>query len=170
LILLIAMGWGPPDWRPSGAGLDLGTWVSCRLFTRTRMTPHRGGASAKRHGTLGVPLYAGTSALVCLGWQGTLFGHGPHEGHPFACDDDHDLMGVFPAGAQFSVVFTPPHVGLLPDLLDGCGPLFQMPWEMPADLCRVAGGPGAFDQRPTGMAMARVGDAALTPPRTTGLF
>jgi hypothetical protein len=39
-------GLGPPDWRPSGAGLGRGPRVSCRRFTPARMAPHRGCAAS----------------------------------------------------------------------------------------------------------------------------
>jgi len=46
LILRIAVGWVPPDGHPSGACLAQWTRVSSSLFTRPRMTPHRGCASS----------------------------------------------------------------------------------------------------------------------------
>ena len=42
LITLISVGWVPPYLRSSGAGLDLGTRVSCSRFTPARIAPHRG--------------------------------------------------------------------------------------------------------------------------------
>src|SRR5918999_5435979 len=48
LITLIAVGWRPPDWPPSGAGLSRGTRIPFGLFTPPRVTPHRGGVSAAR--------------------------------------------------------------------------------------------------------------------------
>jgi hypothetical protein len=42
LILLISVGWRPPDWRPSGAGLHLGASVPAGLATPSRVTPYRG--------------------------------------------------------------------------------------------------------------------------------
>jgi hypothetical protein len=106
---------------------------------------------------------------VCLGGPGDRWGTGPHEGDQVACDGHHDQGGVLTASGQFSVAWAPPHVGVPTDRLDGLGPLFQTPLEMTTDLGRGAGGPGAFDQRPTGMAIARFGAAALLPPRTPGI-
>jgi hypothetical protein len=73
-------------------------------------------------------------------------------------------------GAQSAVALTQPHVGLPTARLDGLGQLFQTQVAMTADLCRVARGLGAFDQRPAGLGMARLGKATLTPPLTTGRF
>jgi hypothetical protein len=169
-ILLISVGGVPPDVCPSGAGLGRGTRVGFSLLPRTRMTPNRGCVSSNRHRHRGVPLHAGTRALVCRGGPGDRLGHGPHEGHQVACDGHHDQVGVFASSGQCSVAFAQPHLGVPTNILDGGGQLFQTPLEMTTDLGRVAVGPGAFDQRPTGMAIARFGDAALMPPLTRGIF
>ena len=46
LILLISVDWVPPDLRPSGACLTLGTSMPVGLLTPTRVAPHRGGVSS----------------------------------------------------------------------------------------------------------------------------
>jgi hypothetical protein len=56
LILLIFVGWVPPNVRPSGACLALGTRVSFSLFTPSRITPNRGCASSDSRGNPGCPL------------------------------------------------------------------------------------------------------------------
>src|SRR5262249_50341056 len=48
LILLLAVGWLPPDGPPSGACLMLGTSVPCGLVTLPRVPPHRCGPSSDR--------------------------------------------------------------------------------------------------------------------------
>ena len=48
LILLISVGWLPPDVSPSAACLMLGTRVAFGLFTLPRVTPSRGCASSDR--------------------------------------------------------------------------------------------------------------------------
>jgi hypothetical protein len=65
LLRLISVGWVPPDWRPSGAGLGLGPRVCCRRLTRTRMIPHRGGASSIDIGIL-VSLFRKARARWCV--------------------------------------------------------------------------------------------------------
>jgi hypothetical protein len=109
-------------------------------------------------------------APVCLGWQGDFLGDGPQEGKPFACDGRHDLISMFTASGQFAVAFTQPCLGFPADILDGFGQFFQTQLEMTADLSRLTVSPGTFDQRPTGVAIARCGDAAPTPPLPTGIF
>jgi hypothetical protein len=46
LILLLSVGWVPPDLPPSGACLTLGTRIPVGLVTPSRVTPYRGGASS----------------------------------------------------------------------------------------------------------------------------
>jgi hypothetical protein len=106
---------------------------------------------------------------VCRGGPGDRLGNGPPEGQQFACDGHHDQVGVFPSSGQLSVALAPPPLGFPTEILDGFGPLCQAQPELTTDLGRVAVGPGAFAQGPTGMAIARVGDAALMPPLTTGI-
>jgi hypothetical protein len=71
LIRLISVGWLPPDVRPSGAGLDLGTRVSFSLFTPSRVAPHRGCASSDRCGKLGALLVQWRSVCWTYGVIGT---------------------------------------------------------------------------------------------------
>jgi hypothetical protein len=59
LSLRISVDGLPPDWRPSGAGLGLGTRMPVGLVTPTRVAPHRGGVSADPRGKL---------APVCGQW------------------------------------------------------------------------------------------------------
>jgi hypothetical protein len=111
------------------------------------MTPHGGGASSTRQWPLVVPRQAGHQ---CAG-----------DGHP-------DLMRLLTSRGPLSVALTPPPVGFPTDRLDGYGQRFQPQLERTTHLGRIAGGPGAFEQRPTGMGMARFGEAALRPPLPTG--
>jgi hypothetical protein len=46
LITLLAGGWRPPDWGPSGAGRTRGARVPAGLVTPSRVTPDRGRAAA----------------------------------------------------------------------------------------------------------------------------
>jgi hypothetical protein len=69
---------------------------------------------------------------------------------------------VFPLGDQCSVTFTEPKLGLPTAVLDGFGLLFQSELEMPADLSRIARGPGVFHQGATGMGVAGCGARTLS--------
>src|SRR5207247_857986 len=71
LILLISVGWVPPDLRPSGAGLDLGTRVSFSLLTSSRVAPNRGCASSDRRGKPGALLVQWRSVCCTYGVTGT---------------------------------------------------------------------------------------------------
>jgi|RhiMethySRZTD1v2_1073278.scaffolds.fasta_scaffold1508766_1 hypothetical protein len=104
-----------------------------------------------------------------LGGQRDLLGHGPHKRAQFPGDGDDDSVSVFPAGAQLPLAFTQADVGLPTEVLDRLGHLLQTPLEMPTDLGRGARGPGAFDQGSAGMGVAGLRDAALTPPRASGV-
>jgi hypothetical protein len=158
----------PPDVRPSGVGLALGPRVSCRRFTPSRVTPHRSRASTD--GRLKT-FFSRCQAVdgLWLWSHGYLLGNGPHEGHQFPSDGHHDLMGMFSAGDESSIALAPPHLGLPTDSLDRFGELCQTALEMTADLGRIAVGPGAFNQRPAGMGIARLGNAALATTLTTGI-
>ena len=79
-------------------------------------------------------------------------------------------LACFPRAHQLSVAFAQAHLGLPTDVLDGLGTLLQAQLEMPTDFGGVAIGPGAFDQGTAGMGVARLGDAALTAPLSTGVF
>jgi hypothetical protein len=46
LILLLSVGWRPPDLPPSGACLALGPRVAYSLLAPPRVAPHRGGVSS----------------------------------------------------------------------------------------------------------------------------
>jgi hypothetical protein len=99
-----------------------------------------------------------------LGSQRDLLGHGPQKRTQFPRDGANHLVGIFPSGASLSGAFAESSRRLPTALLDRLGHLLQTSWQMPADCGGVARGPGAFDQGPAGMAMARLGAAALVAP------
>jgi hypothetical protein len=166
LITLISVGWVPPDLHPSGACLALGTRVSCSLLTRPRMTPHRGCASVDgRLKPYGARLR--NHKYAALGCHRYLLGNGPHEGDQFPCNSHHDLICVFAACAQLPVPFTQSHLRLPTGVLKRLRYLFQSQLEVAADLRRIPGGPGTFDQGPAGMGVARLGDSSLPTTLTT---
>ena len=88
--------------------------------------------------------------------DGNRFGNSPHKPYQLTGNGHDHLVGVFPAGEQFSVPFTEPDLGLPADVLDGFGLLFQSELEMPADFSRIAIRPSAFDQDATSMGIARL--------------
>ena len=71
LLLLVDVGWLPPDWHPSGACLTRGTRVSFSLFTPSRVAPHRGCASSDSHGKPAVLWVQGRSVCGTDGVTGT---------------------------------------------------------------------------------------------------
>jgi hypothetical protein len=163
LIRLIAVAWVPPDVRPSGACLARGTRVGVSRFTPSRVAPHRGRAS-----TAGRSTPSGNSCWPFHGrarWRPRdLLGPGPQKRTPFPRAGDDHLVGMFPSGAQLSVAFAQSYRGLPTDILARLGHLLKAPRQMPADCGGGARGPGAFDQRPAGMAVASLSAAALSAP------
>jgi hypothetical protein len=105
-----------------------------------------------------------------LGRHGDLFGNGPHKGDEFPGDGHHDLIGVLPPYAQLAVASAQPHVGFPTDILNRFRQRSEASLEMAADLGRVAGGPGTFDECMSRLGVPRLSDRALTPPLTTGVF
>jgi hypothetical protein len=78
-------------------------------------------------------------------------------------------LGMFPSGAEASIALAQPPLRPPTDSLAGLGALFPPAREMAPPLGRSAGGPGAFQQGPARLGVARLGEAALTPPLPTGL-
>jgi hypothetical protein len=101
---------------------------------------------------------------------GNLFGNSPDKPHQLPGHGHDHLVGVFPAGEQFAVPFTEPHLGLPAEVLDGFGLLCQSEWEMPADFSRIAIGPRAFHQGATRMGVASFGDRTLSASLARGVF
>src|SRR6266571_1719648 len=97
LILLISVGWLPPDWPPSGAGLYLGTSMPAGLVTLSRVAPHRGCVSSDaRWKTFSVGGYM-TICQSALGCHRNLFGNGPQKAREFPGNGHNHLVGVFAA-------------------------------------------------------------------------
>ena len=163
LILLLSVGWLPPSLRPSGACLARGTRVCFSLFTPSRVPPHRGCVSADAQAK---PRDNGWRRLNgrALCSQRDLLGHGPHKRTQFPRDGDHNLVGMFPSGASLSGALASSSLRLPTAILDRLGPLLQASWQMPAHVGGGARGPGACDQGTAGLAVARLGDAALVAP------
>lgn len=155
--------------RPSGAGLDLGTRVSFSRLTPSRVTPHRGCASADAWLSTWSFRF-GAKAVRRLSRRGDLLGNGPHEADRFSSEGHHDLIGLFPACEESSIAFAQPDLRLPTDSLDRFGELFETELEMAADLGRIAGGPGAFNQCPAGLGIACLGNAALATMIPASIF
>ena len=117
-----------------------------------------GGSAARLKDELGIG-----------GSHGDRLGHGPHPGEPFPGDGHHDVMGVWPARAQLSVACAEPYGCLPADLLSGGGARLSAPWQVATDVRGIAGRPGAIDACASRLGVPRLGERALTPPRTAGV-
>ncbi len=107
--------------------------------------------------------------MRCLCREGNFPGHGPQKGHQCSRHRHHDLIGVLAASHEWSRPCAQADRCRPPEVLDGCGPLFQSPLERATDLGRIAVRPRAFNQGPAGMAMTGLGDAPLGAPLATGI-
>ena len=79
-------------------------------------------------------------------------------------------MRVFPPCTELPIAFTQADLGLPPHVLDRLGELVEAELQVPTDLGRVAIGPGAFHQSPTGLGMPGLREASLASALATGLF
>jgi len=156
LLRLLCVGWLPPSWRPSGAGLALGTRVWCRLFTPSRVTPNRGGVSGDAQAQ---PRDHRRCMLNgrALCRQRALLGHGRHTRTQCPRDGDNDRVGLLPAGAARSGAVAEASLRLPTAIVDRLGSLRQAAVQRPAACGGGARGPGAVDQGPAGRALARLG-------------
>jgi hypothetical protein len=105
-----------------------------------------------------------------LGCHRDLFGDGPHKGDELPGNSHHDLLSVFPPCAQLSVALAEPYLRLPADILYGFGELVQASLQVTTDFRRITVRPGAFDECVSSLGVPRLGDRALTPPLTTGVF
>jgi hypothetical protein len=167
LILLISGGWRPPDVRPSGAGLSLGTSMpsgarhavagdttpGLRLCPCTWATGWVTGLTARR--------------LEGVGCHGHLLGHRPQETDECTGHGHHDWVGMCASGEQAAIALTKPHRCLPAAGLDDGGRVFPASLQVSADVRGVARGPGAFDQDATRRGGARCGARTLPTPRST---
>jgi hypothetical protein len=144
------------------------------LFTPSRVTPHRGCTSAAGRGKLPWQpfgtLAAGTIPPPSRRGHRDLLGHGPHQREQLTGHRDHDLMRVFPPGAELPRACAQADLCLPTRVLDRRGELCQAAWQVPTHGGRVARGPGPFDQSPTGLGIPRRRDASLASARATGRF
>jgi hypothetical protein len=175
LILLISVGWVPPDGRPSGACLTLGSSLLYQpRHAAEGYTPPGRRLFRCPWGNL-FELNASawcvlSRAVLVSRDDGHLFGHGPHESRQLTGHGDSDHMGVFAAGHKAPVPLTAPHVGLPTDVLDPCGVCVPSQWSVTTDLRGIPVGPGAFDQDAAGMGVTRFGHCPLPAVRTGGRF
>jgi hypothetical protein len=130
LILLISVGWVPPDLGPSGACLPLGSSIlskplnaaeddttpGLRLFRCTLVNLSELNTSA---------WCVRSRAVLVLRDDGHLLGNGPHESCQLTGHGHGDHIGVFASCHESSVTFTEPHLGLPTDVLDHFGLVFQ---------------------------------------------
>ncbi len=171
VLLRLAGGWLPPSWPPSGAGLALGPRVSFRLFTPSRVTPHRGGVSSEARWPHAQGWGAVSSMGGCSsGGPGALVGQGPQKASQLTGNGHDHLVGMCASGQQASRALAQPHVGLPAAGLDELGLCFESALEMATDLSRIPIGPGAFAERPTCMRIARFGNGTRPASFARGIF
>ena len=94
--------------------------------------------------------------------------HGPQKAHACTSHGHDHQVGVLPSGSQAAVAGAPSDVGLPADVLERLGWVCQSPWEMPTDFRGRARGPGARNERATGMGSPGWGDRPLLAPLPTG--
>jgi len=90
-----------------------------------------------------------------------LLGDGPHEGGELAGDGRDDDVGMLASGGEATEAFAETDLSLPSDVLDGRGETLEALADVRGDFGGIAVGPGAFDERATGMAIARFGDGSL---------
>jgi hypothetical protein len=140
LILLLSVGWVPPDLRPSGACSSLGARVSCGLFTPSRVTPYRGCASAEARGKpTGLGAIAITTGVACV---------------PRVVRDDRIAIAARELSNECS--------GWLGVGVPGAFGGADWRW-------RGAIRPGAFNKLPTALGIADFGDGTLPVSLATGI-
>ena len=161
LLLLLSVGWVPPDVHPSGACLSRGTSILIPASSRRRGLHRTGAASFPMH--VGTLLRSGLmSTLRC---PGTLLGHGPHETCPFTGHGPSDHVMVFPSCHKSSGAFVESELGCPPAVLDDCGLFVPPQWQMATDFGRIAGRPGACAESSSGRGIAGFGHG----PRTSSV-
>jgi hypothetical protein len=172
LILLISVGWLPPDLSPSGACLALGTRL-LNLLTLTRVTPHRGGASSDGYGHLTVKpfgtLDSTTRRPPYLGGARDLLGNRPHTRAQLTGHGHDDLMRMFAPCAELTIAFAQPGLGLPTEVWERLGELLQAALQVSAHVGWVAIRPGPFDQGPTGLGIPGLRDPSLASALATGI-
>jgi hypothetical protein len=170
LILLISVGWVPPDLGPSGACLTRGSSI--------RYQPLHAAAGDTTPGrrlfrcTLVNLLSSWWNPLYLLGLccYGDLSGNGPHESSQLTGNGHGHDIGVFASCHEASVTFTAPDLGFPTDVLDGFWLCFESQLQMSADFSGIALGPGAFDEDASGMGVARFGNRPLSALLPRGVF
>jgi hypothetical protein len=108
-------------------------------------------------------------SLVVVGCCRHLSGHGPPEARQLPRNGHSDHVGRLPSGDESSGACTEPDLGLPAEVLDDGGWLFESQLQRSAPLGWVAIGPGAFDQSPSDMGVAGLGDSPRPALLTGGL-
>ena len=87
-------------------------------------------------------------------------GNGPHERDQFSGNRDHHLFGCLPRAPSRRKRLHSRTCAFHLDVLDRLGQFFEAQLQMPAHFGGIAIGPGAFDERPAGVALP----ALVRPP------
>ena len=77
---------------------------------------------------------------------------------------------MFACGHELAIPLAEPDWRCPTDRLERCGELCQAQLSVPTELRGIPIRPGAFDESPTRMAMARLGQAAVLTTRPTRIF
>ena len=163
-----SVGWRPPDGRPSGAGLARGTRRPAGLFPRSRVAPLRGGVSAEARWSTCAVVGDMTSGQSAVGGHRHLLGHRPQKAREVPGHGHDHRHRVCATRDDASRALTPPDVGCPAAVLEDVRGLFEPPWQVAADLRRIARGPGPCDQGASGLGVASVSARPLPASRTAG--
>jgi hypothetical protein len=69
----------------------------------------------------------------------------------------------------WSIALAQPDLGVPAEVLDDLGVVVQSPWQGPTHVGGISVGPGACNERATGLGSPGVGEGALTASRPTGI-
>jgi hypothetical protein len=97
-----------------------------------------------------------------------LWRHGPHASGQLTGHRHRDDVRVLASGNQASGACTAPALSFPPHVLNDFGWGFQAQLQMAPDFGGMAGGPGALDQRPSGLGSAGGGNGTLSASLASG--
>ena len=138
------------------------------LVTPSRVTPHRGGASAQARGQTCRVRGERAIGLFACRCPRHRCGESPPKAHHLTGPGDADPVGRCALCDESSGALTPPELGLPADSLDGVGWLCPAPVQRSAARGGIARRPGPFHQSPAGLGGPGCGHRPLRAPLTRG--